>query len=267
MSPTGDPIQYVSSGGFIEPPTATDVLYRKAHAPQAPKPTGLDWDAITPTCPSCATKSGQIDGTGLCPGCRGDEAVNVIHADVTRYGDSYQVLGADDVAARFTAPDDTHLGQDLAQLEATDPEVAAAAAAFDDMVDRITEPEDYVQAAPRPAVRAKVRAVSPHDVVITVCSPIDPINPVAVAALLSDLLGALTTQSPAATPSPVPAGPTSEGRRPVGKQARPSDTPTAVIRAWAHANGVLDLDHRSGRLPAAVRDAYDHAHPTTSTTN
>ncbi|GAB2762871.1 WhiB family transcriptional regulator [Nocardioides pakistanensis] len=48
-----------------------------------------------------------------------------------------------DAEAKFTAPDTTVLGQDLADLEAEDPKVAAAAASYNAMVDRIIHPEDH----------------------------------------------------------------------------------------------------------------------------
>lgn len=220
--PTGDPVQYIAGGGTITPRLADDILYRKAHDPRPPKPTGLDWDKLTPTCPECQTKSGQIDGTGLCPTCRGEKAVNLIHADVTRYGDSYQVLDQDDIDARFTAPTQTP------QDQATPPPPPRATGSH------VATPATPGPAAP--TVRAKVRRLSTHDITITLCSFTDPINPVAVAALLADLLTALTHQTPAAAPStPAAAGPKSEGRTRVGKPTRPSDTPPKPRRVMGNS--------------------------------
>ena len=214
----GNATSYSNHSGFIVPKLADDVIYRKAHDPRPPKPTGLDWDALTPTCSGCSQKSGQIDGTGLCPSCRGDKAVNPIQANVTTTGrGTYQELDDHDVAHRFTAPTQTPQAAEPAptprtvvEPEATTPAVAAAA-------------------PPRPAdptVRAKVRRVSNHDVVIVLHSTTDAaLDPVAVAALLSDLLHQLNPQTPAAATSTAAAGPKSEGRTRVGKPARSSDTP------------------------------------------
>lgn len=217
---TGDPVQYVAGGGTITPRLADDILYRRAHPEQKPKPTGLDWDKHTPTCSSCSAKSGQIDGTGLCPGCRG-AAVTAERTDIqsTAYA-NYQTLDQDDIDRRFTAPTQTPQAAAPAPAQgvgapAVEPEATTTTAAT------VTPPRP----AARPTIRAKVRKVSPHDVVITICSKTDPIDEIAVAALLSDLLHALTQTPAAATSTPAAAGPqTSGGRCPVGKWARPSDT-------------------------------------------
>lgn len=207
---TGENIQYVSTGGFITPKLADDILYRHAHPEPVKKATGLDWDALTPTCPSCDTKSGQIDATGLCPGCRGvAPTVDPVGVDSTPYV-NYQTLDEHDVAARFNGPTQTP------QDEATAPPTRASGS------------QTAAHSTPRPAaptVRAKVTRTGTHDVLITLRSTAGPIDQVAVAALLNDLLTALHTQTPAAATLPAAAGTKSEGRTRVGKPTRPSDTP------------------------------------------
>lgn len=202
---TGDPVQYVASGGFITPALADDVLYRKAHPEPKRKPAGLDWGNLTPTCPGCSEKSGQIDGTGLCPACRGDIAVNRIQPNVTTDRSStYATLHEDDVQARFTAP--TQTPQD---------EVPSPA---------VPMPRPAAPTA-RPTVRAKVTRTSPHDVLITLRSTADPIDQLAVAALLNDLLTGLHPNPAAAATPSAAAAPQEARRRPVGKPARRASTP------------------------------------------
>lgn len=59
--------------------------------------------------------------------------------------------------------------------------------------------------------------------------------------------------------------PWAERARRVGRRGRPAKRidlgpPTQVVRAWAKANGHKLAD--TGRVPAAIRDAYDKAHAT-----
>lgn len=69
MSPTGDSMVYVSGTTHRPIPLAKDLQYRKAHAPVAPKPKGLDWDALRPACTGCGTRSSQLNKLDLCPTC------------------------------------------------------------------------------------------------------------------------------------------------------------------------------------------------------
>lgn len=207
---TGTPMQYVASGGFIDAPSATDITYRRPHPEPKPKPTGLDWAAHTPTCKDCGTRSGQIGAAGLCPGCLGTTAT-VDDAQVNTSGDSAYVTQTDDqINARFTAPTQTPQG------EAASDDAAAIPAD-----ESGSELHHEQPAHPRPAaptVRAKVSSAGTHHVVIAIRSLTDPIDQVAVAALLHDLLTALqadTPHTPAATP-------TAAGRTQVGKPTQPS---------------------------------------------
>lgn len=68
--PTGTPITYVAGNGHVPVPTTNDLLYRRAHQPQEPKPQGLDWSALAPSCTACSRKSSDVGSDGLCPGCR-----------------------------------------------------------------------------------------------------------------------------------------------------------------------------------------------------
>lgn len=68
---TGTSVTYIAGNGHRPIPKADDTVYRKAHTPKPKKPTGLDWDAITPRCTTCGQKSGQLDNTDTCPPCRG----------------------------------------------------------------------------------------------------------------------------------------------------------------------------------------------------
>ncbi|MBB3041191.1 hypothetical protein [Nocardioides soli] len=144
----GNATAYVAGTGHRPLPKADEHGYRRAHQPRAKKPSGLDWDALTPHCKTCGQKSGQLDNNDTCPTCRGD-APKTTPKTARRHG-PYQQLPDDEIERRFTAPasapDNTRLGADLADLEATDPKVTAAAAALDDATDRITRPDDHVHA-------------------------------------------------------------------------------------------------------------------------
>lgn len=66
--PTGDSLAYVSGDTHIPVPIARDLTYRHAHKPQPPKPTGLDWSALTRTCSDCGERSTELRD-GICPTC------------------------------------------------------------------------------------------------------------------------------------------------------------------------------------------------------
>lgn len=89
------------SGTTGRPLPLHDPTTRPTPKPATPrKPTGLDWDAHTPICKVCAQRSGQIDGTGLCPACRG---VVLLQPKGTTKA-TYAVLDDDQLAEKFTAP-------------------------------------------------------------------------------------------------------------------------------------------------------------------
>ncbi|WP_435744956.1 hypothetical protein [Nocardioides sp. SYSU DS0663] len=149
MPPTGDSVAYVGGAKGLDIPRADGHVYRQAHATKK-KATGLDWDALTPTCKGCGEKSGQLDAASHCPTCRG-EAPKPLPIAARGRNQTYAEAHPDDLAQRFNAPtdpppsDDTPLGRDLADLEATDPKVAASAARLQDTINRITRPDDHVR--------------------------------------------------------------------------------------------------------------------------
>lgn len=68
--PTGSPVGYVGARGHRPIPTTSDLLYRRAHADQAPRSTGLDFAALAPSCGLCGVQSMEVSTVdGLCPGC------------------------------------------------------------------------------------------------------------------------------------------------------------------------------------------------------
>lgn len=140
---TGDSVAYVGGTRGIELPRRDDAGVRRPHQPAKPKTTGLDWDAITPTCNGCDQKSGQLAEGGLCPTCRGVKPTKPKKTRRTAFG--AVELPEDELLRRFTGNDDTQLGRDLAELEAEDPTVTAAAARLDDAVARAILPEDHVR--------------------------------------------------------------------------------------------------------------------------
>ena len=159
---TGTSLTYVAGDGHRPIPMAGDAPSRRAHAPKPRKPTGLDWDALTPSCKECGEKSGQLDNTDTCPDCRG---VQPKPATPVRQHGAYEQT-PEEIATRFTAPDNTALGRDLRDLEAEDPVVAAAAAAYDDHVDRVTRPDDHAQApqTSTPAAPTDTPSTAEHEV-------------------------------------------------------------------------------------------------------
>lgn len=65
---SGTPMTYVAGGDHTGLPTAA----RRSRGPRpTPKPLGLDWDALTPACVLCGTRSGELDAADTCPTCRG----------------------------------------------------------------------------------------------------------------------------------------------------------------------------------------------------
>lgn len=229
--------------------------------PRAPrehthKPTGLDWDAHTPACKTCTQRSGRIDDTGLCPTCRGLTPPRGKAGKPAAYT---VVLDEQQLTEKFTAPTTTPptLDDHLAELERTDPKVAAAAASYEAMVDHITSPIRVDAAAlqveptdPSPApgttgpaeqpatapaasagedsnpvtnratpVRAKVRQTSPNDLVITLRGTYITHRTTEVAALLHDLLTALNRGTPQ-----TPAAAASPAQKPANRQPATTGT-------------------------------------------
>lgn len=142
---TGAPVGYVAGNGHLPIPLA-DGPYRRAHTPRTPKPTGLDWDALKPTCTGCSEKSSEVLD-GLCPTCRGVKPTRATKAKPANSGRmTFDQLDDNEIERRYTAPTDAPpaLADELDQLEHDDPDVAAAAASLDDMADRATRPDDHV---------------------------------------------------------------------------------------------------------------------------
>lgn len=164
----GNATAYVAATGSRPlPPRPADGGVRRAHQPQPKKPTGLDWNQLTPKCRACGEKSTQLDNNDTCPTCRGITASAT--PTTKRKGKkardtAFPTLPEDELIRRYTGPDDTRLGRELAELEATDPKVAAAAAALDDAVRRVVRPDDHVRAdalsVDEPAGRWRVERMS-----------------------------------------------------------------------------------------------------------
>jgi len=144
----GNAAPYVGGTQGIELPRHDDTGVRRDHTPAKPKPTGLNWDALTPICKGCGQRSGQLGAGELCPPCRGVNPTKPKKTRRTAYG--AVELPEDELLRRFTGPDDTQLGRALADLEATDPDVAAAAGALNDAAARLTRPDDHIQAPKDP---------------------------------------------------------------------------------------------------------------------
>lgn len=164
---TGDNMAYIGATGGRPIPLATDQRIRPAHAPQTkPKPTGLDWDALTPACSGCGQKSGQLGAGALCPTCRGVTPTPTPRAKVEKGKKKRRPeyaapeLPEDELLRRFTAPDDNRLAEDLADLEAPavapvstveqpepeQPQPVDAAPDQQPVEDPIDEPEDHTPA-------------------------------------------------------------------------------------------------------------------------
>lgn len=115
MPPTGDSLAYVAATGHLDIPRADGHVYRAPHTPKK-KPTGLNWDALTPTCKGCGQKSGQLDATSHCPTCCGDVAKPLPTAATGR-NQTYAEAHPDDLADRFNAPTeplvDLHLRREV----------------------------------------------------------------------------------------------------------------------------------------------------------
>jgi hypothetical protein len=179
---TGTSVHYVSATGtgHIPLPRGDNQPRRTAHAPQPPRPTGLDWDALKPTCSSCGTKSSELVET-RCPTCRGVTPTKTPRAKPANSGRmTFTQLDNDQVERRFTPTEPAPtagLGADLDHLEATDSDVAAAVASLDDVTDRITRPDDHV----RPEHLA-----ADHAQETTVTSPPFPTYIVDIAVVLRD---------------------------------------------------------------------------------
>lgn len=295
--PTGTAIQYVSSDGHLGLPRASDTTYRAAHKPAAPKPTGLNWDALRPKCKGCGEPSGQLDGDSICPACRGDIPAKRIHPDVTTArGDAYQALPEADLDAKFRGPGRAPVSvqDELDELEQPEPDVAAAAASYDDMVDRVTRPDDYAQP---PAVTpfwdeaANLDAQVTHaarvlrDTYASTHPAVRLLRASTIAALEAlHLLHELHPQTPAAAP-PSPrhaaAGPTSaagqEGeasRKPAPrrhvtaapKPVRPRRTSpntrnpvdeTAIVTEYQAGDSAPDIARRHGCGAKRIREILD----------
>jgi hypothetical protein len=154
---------------------ADDTGYRTAHAQQPKKPdTTFDWGWNKATCTSCQTSTPKPQLVeGRCSRCRGEKGANTIPAPVAPAelehskdgSQAYETYDDAELDARFTAPehapepdpepdlvlpprpapDGTRLAPALAELEATDPAVAKSAAALDDTIARVTQPDDHVR--------------------------------------------------------------------------------------------------------------------------
>lgn len=144
---TGSSVTYIAGTGARPIPLATDGVRTQAHTTQTKKPTGLDWDNLTPTCKGCGQRSGQLGAGELCPPCRGVKPTKPKRRKAAQFA---QELPEDELLRRFTGNDDTELGRALAELEARDPNVAAAAARLDAAAARITRPDDHIQAPTNP---------------------------------------------------------------------------------------------------------------------
>ncbi|HEY1177564.1 MAG TPA: hypothetical protein VGF17_15510, partial [Phytomonospora sp.] len=99
---SGTSVTYVGGTSHRPLPRVDDNSRRNAHTHQVrPKSTGLDWDALTPTCAGCGQKSGQLGDGGLCPPCRG-----VVPTPPKTRKSTYAPLPDDEIERRFTAPAD-----------------------------------------------------------------------------------------------------------------------------------------------------------------
>lgn len=207
------------SAGTITPRLATDTLYRHAHPEPKPKPKGLDWAAHTPTCGGCHTKSGQIDQTGLCPTCR--------PAPVHEHTPHREKSGA-----------------------------LACSTCLEEL-----EPAPAPPATPRPApsVRAKVSMAGTHHAVIAIRSMTDtPLDPVAVTALLNDLLHALHQQQGPTTTTTRHTKKSARATRNTPKHPRKPRTPTYNFDL-ATAQRLLNEGHSVPQIAANLGCAISTA--------
>lgn len=143
MEVRGNALAYTGGTTGRPLPHAGDTTRRGTHTPPAPKKAGLDWDALTPTCKGCGEKSSQLGPGELCPTCRGTTETKVFGKQKTVGDTAYGQYSEADVERRYV--DDTRLGRDLAELEETNPAVAAAADSLALVLDQITHPEDHAQ--------------------------------------------------------------------------------------------------------------------------
>lgn len=184
---TGASLAYVAGSGHIPIPLATDQPRRTAHEPTRPKPTGLDWDALRPTCTSCSTKSSEVLN-GRCPTCRGVKPTKTKAKKPSNSGRMvFEHLDDDAVERRFTAPTGARaaLADDLDHLEHDDPDVATAAATLDDIADQIVRPDDHVRPEHLAAVPDDLPPTSTSQEA-TVTSPPFPTYIVDIAVVLRD---------------------------------------------------------------------------------
>ncbi|CAI9417245.1 hypothetical protein [Nocardioides sp. T2.26MG-1] len=133
---TGTPLAYVAGTSHRPIPMATDSgVRRTTHTEPTPKPTGLDWDAITPTCTSCSQRSGQLGPGGLCPTCRGVQPTT--GKKTRKQGYAAAQLPEDELLRRFTGPDDTPLGHLEVDPEPTHEEEPAGHPARAELEDEV----------------------------------------------------------------------------------------------------------------------------------
>lgn len=162
----GNAVGYASARTHVPLPVVDDKSYRAAHQPQESRDRStFDWEWNKEACTTCTAKvpkSHLVDG--VCRTCRGDLPNTPAQPTAqptaqSRSGHTYQTFTDTDIEQRYQPRerptlqpvqqlpphDGTRLGRDLAELEATDPDVAAAAASLDDAIARITRPEDHVK--------------------------------------------------------------------------------------------------------------------------
>lgn len=253
-----------AGGTTHRPLPRRDDAARTPHTQEArPRLTGLDWDALTPTCSGCGKKSGQLGDGALCPDCRGVAPTNPKPGKRKAYVE----LPPEELGRRFTG-DDTRLGRDLADLEATDPNVASAAVALDKATQRLTDPEGHAQPA----------AASIHlDTAILLAGTADTADPVA-KLLHANAVSAIEAlrlyteahlQTPvqaASTPAGMGNGPAAAAEREAARQParrrrrshRGTDVDeAAVVREYLAGDTAPAIAKRHGCQPKRVRDILD----------
>lgn len=260
-------------------------------APASPKPRGLDWsqhrapDAAPDgdetrerftLCAVCGRKMPKERRRSVCDACEEDVEAR-FHADVRP----------------ATQRRRGSLEKDLAELEQTDPVVKEAAGRLDDVIQRVTRPEDHLKAPDAADTPPTAPPSTPAGVVVqrpgkhaadgprfqctaarrTTC-PVCGSHLMGVG--LPDLLYTFeicTCREQSTYDHLVeqlwhrtcfvrraggdlePVEVVTEQGDPVPSTAPPS---AAVIRAWAQANGYPVTTH--GRMSREVHDAYERAH-------
>lgn len=188
-----------------------------------------------------------------------------------------------DAEAKFTAPDTTVLGQDLARLELADPDVAAAAASLDDAIDHVVHREDHIQAPrdedpmshypdyirqmadimaiteghPDPEVKAARKAVANAFVALNKKLQASPVTEgQRNAAVLEQELKAVEKRGRRAPATP--RKPKVNNSHRLAERITALGVTAAQLRSWATEQG-LDVPSR-GAVPGRIVDAYEQAH-------